>query len=329
MKHIQQDIPHQPWHSKLFDFYFKDRTLGVLDIETTGLNPAKNHFVLGGLLVITNNSSTLHQFFAEELSQERETLIAFLNAIKQVDFLLTYNGKHFDLPFIQKRSGIEPVALPYNLDLYLVLNGHSSLKPFLPNLKQKTVENFMGLWSSRTDEISGKESVDLYYTYLENRNPEAMRKILLHNSDDVVQLYRLLPILQKTDFHKAMYHLGFPVAIHSHPGLTCKINKIAITGSRLSFSGVQTGSPIDYIIYEDNYHAFTLTFKKREKTFRASIPLIRRSGLAVADAAALNLNLSLLEKYPSFSQGLLVVENHGVPQYMEINHLIKQLLERI
>lgn len=51
---------------------------------------------------------------------------------------------------------------PYNLDLYLCLNGHSEIRNLLPSLKQKSVEAYMGLAPGRGDEIDGKESIALY-----------------------------------------------------------------------------------------------------------------------------------------------------------------------
>ena len=37
------------------------------------------------------------------------------------------------------------------------------------------------------------------------------RKIILHNRDDILQLYRLLPVLKNCDLHKALYACGYPV----------------------------------------------------------------------------------------------------------------------
>ena len=47
----------------------------------------------------------------------------------------------------------------------------------------------MGLWQTRTDEISGAESVELYDRYEKSGDESLLQKnILLHNSDDVLQL---------------------------------------------------------------------------------------------------------------------------------------------
>ena len=130
------------------------------------------------------------------------------------DKLIISMAAGVDLPFVEKRwrrySGAS-AALPYNLDLYLVLNGHSPIKRFVPNLKQKTVENYMGLWQSRDDEISGAESVELYNVYEKNHDPALGEKILLHNSDDILQLSRLLPVIGKSDFHS-----------HGSAGISCR-----------------------------------------------------------------------------------------------------------
>lgn len=61
----------------------------------------------------------------------------------------------------------------------------------------------MGLWQSRDDEISGAESVELYNVYEKNHDPALGEKILLHNSDDILQLSRLLPVIGKSDFSQS------------------------------------------------------------------------------------------------------------------------------
>ena len=256
----------------------------MLDIETTGLTPARSKFVLGGLLTFAEDCTTLKQFFAESAAEESRLLSLYLAEALQYDALITYNGARFDIPFLRERAerlGLPAPDFPYNLDLYLVLNRFSALRKVLPNLKQKTVEEFMGLWPLRKDDISGAESARLYQEYLRlsknsirlesNANLEsstqleigvnleesawlensarleniaakaALEAMLLHNRDDVLQLARLLPVLEKTDFHSAMYAFGFPVltagAAHDAPanpaaGAGCDAFETPITGAR-------------------------------------------------------------------------------------------------
>jgi len=334
MKHIKIQTDEPLFSSTLLDFYFSGMKIGVLDIETTGLNPSRNKFILGGLF--TFEDKVLHQFFAESRSEEKETLEAYLTEISKLDMVITYNGKHFDMPFLAKRAqahGIN-VQLSFNLDLYLMLNGHSPIKKFVPNLKQKTVENYMGLWETRADEISGGESVELYNTYESTHDPQLEEKILLHNSDDVLQLTRLLKVITKCDFHKAMFTLGFPVS-------ELTVQKVKIEGDFMTVTGIQSGffdaavtsdhkqntGAIDYMGFFFGDYPVETRFESKENTFEMKFPVIRDSGLCFVDASAAGLDCTQFEKYPTYSSGFLVLENRNTRNFMEINHFIKSFIE--
>lgn len=306
--------------SGLLDFYFSGMRIGVLDIETTGLNPARNKFILGGLLDM--QTMTMHQYFAENRSEERQALESFAAEVSGLDMVITYNGRHFDMPFINRRLQSFSAAgcAPYDLDLYLVVNGHSPIKRFVPNLRQKTVENYMGLWQNRTDEISGAESVELYNSYEKTGDPELCRKILLHNSDDVLQLSRLLKVVSKTDFHKAMFHLGFPVC-----GLN--VEKIGISGSFMTVSGSQRTAPFDYTGFSFGDHPVEIRFDRSNSDFHIKFPVIRDSGLVIADLDAAGLPRDDFALYPSYSSGFIVLEDHDRKNHMEINQFIRDFIK--
>ena len=84
--------------SSLLDFYFSGTRIGVRDIETTGLSPARNKFILGGLLDL--QAMTMHQYLAENRGEERQVLEDFAEKVSGLDMAITYNGRHFDMPFI-------------------------------------------------------------------------------------------------------------------------------------------------------------------------------------------------------------------------------------
>lgn len=322
MKHLTTVYDEPLYSSRILDFYFGGMNIGILDIETTGLNPARNKFILGGLY--NCREKIVHQVFAENRAEEKTALQCYLDEICKTDIVITYNGKHFDMPFIYKRMQAHSImvneAMPYNLDLYLVLNGHSPIKKFVPNLKQKTVENYMGLWQSRSDEISGAESVELYNRFEKTHEPELENKILLHNSDDVRQLTRLLKVTCKCDFHKAMYHLGFPAG-------SLVVGKIATERSLLLISGVQRNEPFDYIGFSFNDQPVEIHFNSIVRTFSIKVPVIRQSGLGIVDLEALGLDTDQFEIYPTYSSGFLVIEQNSQKNCMEINHFIKAFIK--
>lgn len=321
MKHLTYHCDENIYASNLLRFYFKDKKIGILDIETTGLNPSQSKFILGGLYEL--ESKTMHQFFAETRAEEKEALAGFMKQVLRLDMVVTYNGRHFDLPFIQKRMEAFAMnaALPYNLDLYLVLNGHSPIKRFVPNLKQKTVENYMGLWETRTDEISGAESVTLYNTYEKTGDKALGKKILLHNSDDVLQLARLLRVTSKSDFHKAMFHLGFPAG-------PLIVEKIRTSGNLLMVSGKQHAIRIDYRGFSFGDWPVEIRFDSKRADFSMKFPLIRNAGLCVIDLDAAGLCRSAFEIYPDYGDGFLALEKQNSRNFMETNHFVKAFIER-
>ena len=75
MKHLCKKYNIDIYKSSLLDFYFRDMKAGVLDIETTGLNPSLNKFILGGLYDTSEGS--LHQFSPKAEARRRKPLQAF------------------------------------------------------------------------------------------------------------------------------------------------------------------------------------------------------------------------------------------------------------
>lgn len=316
MKTITDSLILPPYSAKLFDTYFAGRSFAVFDIETTGLSPAKCKVILSGILLCRKDSCQVIQYFANEAGDEQEIIEKTLETLNSVDYIITYNGKHFDMPFMEvraKKYGLSFTPPVYNLDLFLVIQGHSNLRQTLPNLKQKTVEIFMGLAGSRDDEISGGESVALYERYMQSHAFALEKTILLHNHDDLIQLYKLLPVIAKTDFHKAMYKLGFLAG-------DVLIQKISFQGRSLCASGRQIKAPRDYISFPTAEKPYSLTMDSRSGSFELTIPCTAEAGALFFDAQALLCgNADPIKKYPSVVDGYLIAEDRGTINYMEIN----------
>lgn len=329
MEYINKKIKYPLYSSRAFDMYFHGMDIGVLDIETTGLSPKNSAFILGGLVTPEEDGLNAEQFFAESPGQEHETLSEFWKAASSKDILITFNGQHFDLPFMKERAGGMIDSFPYHLDLYQVVKKFSPIRKFLPNLKQKTIEDFLGLWQYRKDEISGGESVELYYRYLNGKNQDIKEKILLHNHDDIVQLYRLLKVLEKTEIHKAMFHMGFPVKSPAPAAPFLIIEKIDIKSDQLRITGRQYRDPAEYQAYEYNGNMCFINFNRADRRFWIDLPLISHSEMTLLDLEAFGFAGSELDKYPACQEGFLILENRGETNYLEINHFVKLLIERM
>ncbi|MDD2190312.1 MAG: ribonuclease H-like domain-containing protein [Eubacteriales bacterium] len=315
------------YHSKSLDYYFENLNMGVIDIETTGLNPANSRFMVGGLVVPDSSEKRSIQFLSESPDEEQALLHTYMTALKDIDVLISYNGDNFDLPFLMRRlhryhiSG-EDLSLRYSFDLYKILNRFSQLRKLLPNLKQKTVENFLGLWSERTDEISGAESVELYQRFLKTGDQSIRDIILLHNRDDIIQLSRLMKVLEKLDLHEVMFHIGFPTV---YKGMKVFIKEIRFQKDSLLVSGVHKNIPIDYRCYHSTHEAVFLVKTGR---FSLKIPWMSAKGFRYLDLEDFLIDCSELVKFPGYNSGYLLLTDNRI-NYAEINHVIKIIVKDI
>ena len=334
MKIIQDECLIKEFDSGLISRYLGGMSLGVFDIETLGLNPQYCPIVLAGFLEPdAGGACRITQYFAEVPEDESLIIKRIQDDLSRVDYILTYNGRHFDIPFVEKRA--EKLGVPgpfsvYDLDLYMVLNGYSQVKFFMKNLRQKTVERFMGLDIGRDDMISGAESIELYERFIRCENPDErsmiQNKILLHNHDDIIQLYKIMPILMQTDIHRAFYSLGFPVkGVSGWPTLCVSSIRTGTWG--ISVSGIYGGEGFSYMAYDSFTEHFSCEFRE-DNHFKFDFRTERHKGNVFLN---LRLYLDDLEKfrnYPHFINGFLHVTDGRSAHYMEINTFVREFLKK-
>ena len=176
------------------EYIASEKTL-FFDIETTGLSRQYHRVYLIGCAHFINGKFKLIQWLAESKLEEVNVLESFFLYASSFDTLLHFNGSRFDLPFIEARS------LPYELDnplksmisidLYKIAK---RLAPFLglPNVKQKTVEQFLHV--KRLDEYSGGELILVFDRFCKMGNEYEKNLLLLHNEEDVIGMTRLLAL---------------------------------------------------------------------------------------------------------------------------------------
>lgn len=324
MKTITDNIQLSAYYSKLFDMYFGGKSFAVFDIETTGLSPANSKVVLTGILKVDEKGQGLvQQFFADQNDDEKNVILATMDALKGVDYVITYNGRHFDMPFMTKRAEKYGLKFPdiYNLDLYLLLSGYAPFKEVLPGLKQKNIEAYMGIAISRDDEISGKESVELYNRYMETKRFELEEKILLHNHDDIIQLYKILPIIERLDLHKALFKRGFPAG-------RFLIDQISIKNKELHVKARQLRDAIDYISFPTETAPYMLMMNSSDASVDLSIPCECTSGNIYLDARAILRSASMkLDRLPAVVDGYLILSQKNQVNELEINAFLKIFFE--
>ncbi|KNF09549.1 exonuclease-like protein [Gottschalkia purinilytica] len=238
-----------------------DKNICFLDIETTGLSSKYNKIILIGILYIKNNKQVIKQFFADSPKEEKLLLNSFVSFISDFDFVITYNGNTFDIPFINKRLVYNNINFNIDtsntLDLLRIIR-KNKVTLGLEDCKLKSVEKYLGI--QREDTISGKESVDLYNKYKLNKNEDLRKIILKHNFDDILYLPKILKIydhIESRDTICLKYVLNDKAI-----GLNIQENDIKFSNNLLSIKG--SSNPLDgpSQIHYDDFHTLKWILKE-------------------------------------------------------------------
>lgn len=206
MKKFTRSYNTYIYSGQIFDLYHGGLKPCIFDIETTGLSAHRgNKIILTACLIPDSKGVTITQFLAENPYEEDRVIMATMNFLKDesVDYLITYNGASFDIPFMKQRlatKNLPYVLNMYEFDLYNFIRSNTGLKSQIGSLSQKNVEQHFGISSNRKDVISGRESVKLFAEYAINQDSVIEKIILTHNREDVLQLCHLFNIIGRNNF---------------------------------------------------------------------------------------------------------------------------------
>ncbi len=145
-----------------------------IDIETTGLEAYCSEITT---IALYDGKSTFYYVQGDNLDD-------FPHDIKKYNVLVTYNGKSFDIPFIE--SYFEIKLNHAHIDLRYVLKslGYSG--------GLKGCEKQLGIDRGSLDGVDGYFAVLLWDDYLQNSNQKALETLLAYNIEDVVNLETLM-----------------------------------------------------------------------------------------------------------------------------------------
>lgn len=148
--------------------------VGFIDIETTGLSKTADQITVIGIYDGTKS----------HLYVNGKNLLDAKAKLKEFDIVVTFNGKQFDIPFIEHHF-----SCTYSF-------AHLDLRYLLKELGfqggLKSIEKQLGINRDFSVEgIDGFEAVNLWYRY-KRGNMEALQKLLKYNEQDIVNLQALL-----------------------------------------------------------------------------------------------------------------------------------------
>ena len=175
---------------------YSEEEVLYFDIETTGFAPAGTLLYMIGCVYKKCDGYYITQWFLDKEDGEKELLTAFFDFLSGFKALVHYNGSGFDIPYIIKKCAI--LGVPCNFSGIHSIDIYKSILPMktlfkLDNLKQKSIERFMGI--SRDDKYSGGELINIYHTYLKTHDDNLLSLLLGHNHDDVIGMTSIVSML--------------------------------------------------------------------------------------------------------------------------------------
>src|SRR6185295_13885482 len=132
-----------------------------LDLETGGL--ATSPVFLAGTMHWNGGDFVLRQYFARHYGEEAALLRALARVFREFEFLVTFNGKSYDVPFLLGRAVVHRVAIdvpPRHVDL--LHPARRRWRRTLPDCRLQTLERHV-CRRRRAGDVPSEEVPGLYH----------------------------------------------------------------------------------------------------------------------------------------------------------------------
>jgi uncharacterized protein YprB with RNaseH-like and TPR domain len=164
-----------------------------LDTETTGLAGGTGTAAfLVGLGFVEGDRFRVRQYFMRDYHEEPALLAGLAEDLGRFPFLVTFNGKMFDVPLLETRFRLDRGRFPLSEAPHLDLlhPARRLWKARLESCRLQTLESEI-LGVRRRGDVPGEAIPGIYFDYVRGRGAEAMARVLEHNRLDIVSLAAL------------------------------------------------------------------------------------------------------------------------------------------
>ena len=190
------DIPTYPAHLLLRDDRLREldfRKALFLDTETTGLSGGTGTFAfMVGLGFFQGDQFVVHQLFMRDYSEEKASLSILQEILDSYQFLVTFNGRHYDIPlletrFILSRRSSKIREMP-NFDL--LYPSRKIWKGAFENCRLVTLETRL-LGMEREDDVPSEWIPSLYFDYVKTGDARKIHRVFYHKRMDILTMVAL------------------------------------------------------------------------------------------------------------------------------------------
>ena len=315
----------------LYNPYTKDLRCRVFDIETSGLYFSQDLIISASFC--DPNGSGLVQYFTEDPKSEHLTISAILRELEDCDVVITYNGNSFDLPFAlarAKKYGLaEKLPVLWKADIYLWLKHYWQLAPQMESLRQKAVEEALGLSFDRSDMIDGSECIPLYSAWLRTGAEQPKELILLHNADDVRQLAAITQKLSFLPYSRIVFENGSLIRAEGG-GLIPETYRIKTGPIRLSRGKLSVKANIYPPCLPTAYYQDSFQLQSDAKgSAELFVYCSQQDGLTFTDLKKLPVDAALFRDAEGYQQDYLVLSDSEKTNYSACVKLVSELLKTL
>jgi uncharacterized protein YprB with RNaseH-like and TPR domain len=170
-----------------------------IDTETTGLAGGTGTVAfLIGLGYVEKEEFHMRQYFLRDFDEEASALYSIKEQMESFDYLVSFNGRTFDIPLLTTRFRLNRLEDPLEgmLNLDLLFPARRLFKERLKSASLSSLETHLfGL--RRVEDIPGYLIPSVYFDYLSHKNPAPLKPIFHHNCLDILSMVTLTARLSK------------------------------------------------------------------------------------------------------------------------------------
>jgi uncharacterized protein YprB with RNaseH-like and TPR domain len=203
---------HAGDHWRIFP-EFREK-IAYIDIETTGLESWYHDITT---IALYSGGELKHYVLGENLDN-------FKKDIYDYSVLVTYNGKLFDIPFIENKLGIKLDHV--HIDLRWVLKSLGITGGL------KGCEKKLGIDRDELEGVSGAFAPELWGEYRRNNNRQALETLIAYNMLDVLNLEKLLIAAYNKKIENTPFRLTNKMPEPAQPAIPFRADKKVINKIR-------------------------------------------------------------------------------------------------
>ena len=207
-------------HWRLFPEF--RHTIAYLDIETTGLGYGNTITTI----VLYDGQRIRHYVQGDNLND-------FMHDIREYSTVVTYNGKSFDVPFIERFFRIKMHHT--HIDLMYVLRS-LGYKGGL-----KSCERQLGLERKELADVDGFFAVLLWHEFKRKKDHRALETLLAYNATDVVHLEALMVQAYNLKLHETPFRNSHQLTASDVPAIPFKADQETIRRLKCSATSSDYG----------------------------------------------------------------------------------------